>query len=212
MTKYFCIGLHKTGTCSLHYFAINSGLKSTHSCGWDTNPKTLHNFDFFCDGGSHYNNQNEFKYQQLAQTYPTAKFIINIRNPTKWIVSKLKHGGWRNRTSIQPNLPRYSHKQWRHKSLANIEQFITHYYDYYIKILTFFLDQKDRVLVINISQGVGIDKLKELLKNDAELPHVCKAKTVEPLSNRVLKFIDDVIAKNKHKQQQLDELVLQYTV
>lgn len=55
--NFFVLVYKKTGTTTLHQIALNSGLKSTHSCDWDTNDTKIGLYDFFCDGGSHYNNK-----------------------------------------------------------------------------------------------------------------------------------------------------------
>lgn len=92
-TKYFCIGLHKTGTSTLHHIALNNKLKSIHSVDWANDENKIKLYDFFSDGGSHYNKINEIDYEYLYSTYTDSIFIINIRDPKSWIISKLKHAG-----------------------------------------------------------------------------------------------------------------------
>lgn len=45
--KYFCIGLHKTGTSTLHQMAFDNEFKSTHSTDWHNNEKKLNYMIFF---------------------------------------------------------------------------------------------------------------------------------------------------------------------
>ena len=114
--KIFCIGLHKTWPSSLHDMASHSKFKSTHSTGWLLDNWIISNFNFFCDGGSHYDNIKEFKYIALSKQYPDAKFIISIRDLEPWIISKLKHGGWDMNTTLVGDAEKYRHVDWRIKS------------------------------------------------------------------------------------------------
>src|SRR5688572_3840681 len=72
--KVFCIGLHKTGTTSLADFFREFGFYPTHSTGWITDSSKLKRFDFFSDGGSHFDNINEFDFERLFHTYKNSKF------------------------------------------------------------------------------------------------------------------------------------------
>lgn len=45
--KFFCIGLHKTGTSTLHQIALDNKLKSTHSTDWHNNENKIKLYDFF---------------------------------------------------------------------------------------------------------------------------------------------------------------------
>jgi hypothetical protein len=42
-----CIGLHKTGTSTLHQIAFDNKLKSTHSTDWYNNENKIKLYDFF---------------------------------------------------------------------------------------------------------------------------------------------------------------------
>jgi len=209
-TKYFCIGLHKTGTSSLHEYAKNNKLKSTHSTDWQNNTKEIYNFDFFCDGGSHYDNQNEIDYHNLHKTYLNSVFIINIREIKSWIISKLKHAGWRINTEIIPNRNFYKHNQWREKSMNNIKLFITHYYNRYIKILEYFLNKQDKAYIINISNN-RIKNLKIIFNCDNLNMYHANKGNKNNLSKKVLDFIDnEIYVVNKDKQEKLLSLINQY--
>jgi hypothetical protein len=92
--KVFCVGLHKQGTCSLDMLARLYGYTSIHSQDWCLNHDQLSYFNFFSDGGSHYDGINEFDYPRLARQFPDSLFILQSRDPLPWIISKLKHAGW----------------------------------------------------------------------------------------------------------------------
>ena len=209
--KYFCIGLHKTGTTTLNQIALNNGLKSTHSINWQNNEEKIKLYDFFCDGGSHYNNINEIDYEYLYSKYPNSIFIINIREPKSWIISKLKHAGWHENTIISPDDKLINHNTWKEKKLINISLFICHYFDRYIKILEYFLNKQDRGYIVDIVSG-KIENLKLLFKNQNYNQNIHKNKgNKNNLSNEIIEFIDNEInIVNKNKYEKLVLLLEQY--
>ena len=209
--KIFCIGLHKTGTTSLHEIAIHNNLKTTHTCNWDSNTKQLNKYDFFCDGGSHYNNIKEINYKNLYEKYPNSIFIINIRDVRSWIISKLKHAGWNANTVIRKNKKIILHKKWRDKTKQNIMLFICHYFDRYIKILEFFLDKQDKAFIVDVVSG-KIDNLKFLFQREYGYKNVHENKgKSHKLSNKILTFINNQINMvNKYKYEKLRSLLKMY--
>lgn len=111
--KVFCIGLHKTGTTTLGNWAREYGFHSTHSIDWIKEDWKLQTFDFFSDGGSHFDNINEFDVQKLFYKYPKALFILQTRDSKKWIISKLKHAGWSENTFLEEdNIEKIRHEDW----------------------------------------------------------------------------------------------------
>ena len=209
--KYFCIGLHKTGTNTLHQIALNNGLKSTHSIDWQNNEKKIKLYDFFSDGGSHYNNINEIDYEYLYSKYPNSIFIINIREPRTWIISKLNHAGWHEKTIVTPDDKLKVHNKWQEKTKINISSFICHYFDIYIKILEYFLNKQDRGYIVDIVSG-KVENLKLLFKNESSIENVHKNKGNKyNLSNEIMEFIDNEInIVNKNKYEKLVLLLEQY--
>lgn len=201
--KYFCIGLHKTGTTTLHQIALNNSLKSTHSTDWANNEGKIKLYDFFSDGGSHYNNINEIDYEYLYYKYPDSIFIINIREPRSWIISKLKHAGWCENTIITPDNKLIIHNKWEEKTKRNISLFICHYFDRYIKILEFFLNKQDRGYVVDIVSQ-KIENLRLLFKSMNFNQNIHKNKSNKNnLSNEIVEFIDNeinIVNKNKYKK------------
>jgi hypothetical protein len=208
LTKIFCIGLHKTGTTSLHKIAENNGFKSTHSTDWYYNPMKISNFNFFCDGGSHYDNQNEIDYVFLEKTYLNSIFIINIREIKSWIISKLKHAGWREDTKIVPDNNDYKHNGWKIKSLRNIQLFITHYYNRYIMILEYFLDKQNKAYIVDICNK-KINNLKILMRNNnIKMFYENRSNKHISLSKKVIEFIEhEIYVVNKDKQNKLLYLI-----
>jgi len=205
--KYFCVGLHKTGTTTLHEYALKFGLKSTNRPGWDKNPRKIKLFDFFCDGGSHYNGIGEINHIYLYNRYPNSIVIINIRNVRSWIISKLKHAGWNENTVIVSN----RNNMWRLKTLRNIRLFIRHFYDRYIKLLKTFLNKQDRVYVVDVC-GKRMDNLKKIFGRDTIPTNIHKNRGKKTkLHNKILRFIDyEINVTNKNKHKVLMSLLEQY--
>lgn len=136
-------------------------------------------------------------------------FIVNIRDPKSWIISKLKHAGWDESTIIIPDSKLIIHDKWTEKTLINISLFICHYFDRYIKILEFFLNKKNKVCIVNVVSG-KIENLKLLLKNVNQNVHKNKSGNTN-LSNEIIKFIDNEInIVNKNKYEKLVLLLEQY--
>ena len=190
--KIFCIGLHKTGTTSLHHHALNHKLKATHSLEWVSDYSLIENYDFFSDGGSHYDNIKEINFNELYNKYKNSFFIINIRDVKSWIISKLIHAGWNQDTKILPDKKKYNHNNWKHKSYLNIQLFIKHYYNRYIKILEFFIDKQDKSCIVDICNN-KIDNLKTVF--DSDNINYIKKTTVKKkknifLSDKIISFID----------------------
>ena len=162
-----CAGLHKTGTTSLSGMAEENGYKSCHTPKWTSHFEyylVKKDYNFFADGGSHYDNQNEIDYAYYEQNYKDAFFIINIRDIKPWLISKLRHAGWDKNTIFQPDKESYLHDEWKAKSKKNNQLFIQHYFNRYINLITYFLDKPKKAFILDIC-GKNINQLKILLKN-----------------------------------------------
>lgn len=209
MTKHiFCIGLHKTGTSTLRTIACQYGLNGTHRTDWNNNDDVINSYDFFSDGGSHFDNQNEFNFIDLYYKYPDSKFILNTRDTKKWIISKCKHAGWRDNTIIEENdYSKIKHDTWNYKALLNIRKFMIHKVNYERKVIDFFeKHKKNRLFVIDITDNIHVEKkLKKLCsfirgnKQDISLIHDNKRSKDINLSDEVLSYIDTVMIDIKEK-------------
>lgn len=205
--KTFCIGLHKTGTCSLHEIAKIHGLNSTHSTNWQNNFNQINLFDFFCDGGSHYDNQKEIDFELLGQKFENSQFIINIRAVKPWVISKLKHAGWTHDTIIEQDKDQYLHHEWRIKSKKNISLFIDHYYNRYINIFEHFINKPQQAYYVDICAN-EIEDLKFLFRDPKmSIVHANKNGKNISLSQEVLDFIDSQILACESKSNKLNLLI-----
>jgi len=204
-SKIFCIGLHKTGTTSLHKMAEHNGLKSHHSTKWQNDLNKINQYDFLCDGGSHYDHQNEIDFEFLRANFKNSKFIINMRPIKPWIISKLKHAGWTQDTIFEQDKTSYLHEEWKLKSKKNIELFIDHYLNRYIKIFTYFLDKTNEAYYADICSN-DIMHLKFLLKDTTHIFHANKNVENRELSLFVINLIDSCIANRQIKLKHLHAL------
>lgn len=152
--KVFCIGLHKQGTSTLAALAKLYGYTPTHSTDWHCNQSKLSRFNFFSDGGSHYDGINEFDFPGLARQFPDSFFILQTRDPLKWIISKLQHAGWDKDTKAiegDKNQPP-THNGWKEKSLLNIYRFLAHKKNYECKVKNYFQHHDPgRLLVADVT-------------------------------------------------------------
>ena len=204
-SKIFCIGLHKTGTSSLHHIANHHGLKSHHSSKWQDDLNKIDQFDFLCDGGSHYDGQNEINFEFLRMNFNNSKFIINMRPIKPWIISKLKHAGWSRDTILEQDKTSYLHEEWRLKSKKNIELFIEHYLNRYIKIFTYFLDKTNEAYYVDICSN-DTKHLELLFGKAIHIFHENKQRDNRELSPFVMDFIDSCIANRQAKVSYLNIL------
>jgi hypothetical protein len=200
--KFFCVGLHKTGTTSIHKFAQKNGFKATHSLDWYASESIINTYNFFSDGGSHFEGQNEFPISALYHKYPNSKFILQTRNTKSWLISKCKHAGWSSNTDIQKDDEKMiQHELWKYKSKLTIAEFLKHKVSYENRVREFFREHdKSRFLEINIvdasTQKEDMEKLCDFLSIDRRNIHdflaINKSKSNSDLSTEILNFIDDI--------------------
>lgn len=147
----------------------------------------------------------------MYSKYPNSIFIINIREPRSWIISKLKHAGWHEKTFVTQDNKLKVHNKWREKTKINISSFICHYFDRYIKMLEYFLNKQDRGYIVDIISG-KIENLKLLFKNENYNQNVHKNKgNKNNLSNEIIELFDNEInIVNKNKYEKLVLLLEQY--
>ena len=207
--KVFCIGLHKMGTTSLANFFIKFGFDATHTTDWVNDTTKLKRFDFFSDGGSHFDDINEFDFERLFHTYKKSKFIFQTRDTEKWVISKLKHAGWNKNTIIQEDdSEKIIHDEWTYKSLLTVQKFIEHKYNYEKRVLSFFKENDpSRLLIIDITQKATLtselSKLTDFLNlksiNEIKIPHSNKRSSDIIISEDVHDFIKQVITTYNKK-------------
>jgi len=172
MRKIFGIGLNKTGTNSLSRGLEMLSFKSLHY----RSPKhhkliaqvMLDNIkherrpchgmeyadaflDFFVPATSNI-------YPKLDEAYPGSRFILTVRDPNGWLLSREKHV-----TSNRKN-PHYKGR-WL---TANKDAWTKRWNEHNADVKEYFKDRPEDLLVINICNGDGWEKLCPFL--DVEMP------------------------------------------
>ena len=107
MTKFFQIGFHRCGTTSIHEFFERNGIPSIH---FDRGRLATTMFDNLARGQHILCGYERYKaftdmelltqdryfeayklYRSIMAQVPESKFILNVRDPDRWIMSRLIH-------------------------------------------------------------------------------------------------------------------------
>lgn len=109
--KFFQIGFNRCGTTSICNFFNRSGIACIHFDGGrlaaamqrnlEAGLPVMHGydtrFDAFTDlsktvhAAEHDGFQGFFRYREIMRDYPESRFILNTRDPERWIRSRLRH-------------------------------------------------------------------------------------------------------------------------
>jgi hypothetical protein len=201
--KVFCIGLHKTGTSTIAHYVGRHGVLFTHSTDWHLSRWKLRFYRFFADGGSHFDDIDEFDFEHLYHTYPDSLFILQTRDDVKWLISKMKHLGWNEETVIMPDDPsRIESNDATHKSMLVLKKFVEHKHNYERKVRAFFeAHDPSRLLCMDVTDKRQIDaemlRLREFMKlksmRPVKIPHKNKNLRKTKLSDRYMKLAAEVV-------------------
>jgi len=186
--KIFGIGLSKTGTHSLTEALNVLGFKAAH---WEhtktiityvdarpvINPNSLENHDAFTD------TPVSRVYRELDVMYPGSKFILTVREMNGWLRSIERHlslpkAGKDSAITEQLRIDLYG-------SVEFDEQLFRKSYDTHVKkVLSYFRDNKQDLLIINICGGEGWETLCPFLRMHVPDRQFPKA-NVAPKANRL---------------------------
>lgn len=161
-TRIFGIGMHKTGTTSLHHALKILGLDSAHwpSAGWakkiwremntEGRSVTLERHHAVCDLPI------SNLYRKLDAAYPGSKFILTTRNEQAWLESVRRH--W------SPETNPYRH-QWDTDPFTHIihnaiygrtsfhpATFLKAFRRHNARVLEFFKDRPEDLLILDVDQ------------------------------------------------------------
>ncbi len=174
-TKVFCVGFHKTGTTSLAHAFDMLGYRVTGPNG--VNDPDIENnvlsmaydlaeeYDFFQD------NPWPIIYKELDEKYPGSKFILLLRSSESWIQSQVKHFG-RKETPM---------RKWIYGvgcPEGNEEAYIARFEYHNADVLSHFRNRAQDLLVLNLAEGDGWEKLCPYLEVEIPkepFPHANKA-------------------------------------
>jgi hypothetical protein len=172
--RIFGIGLHKTGTTSLHFAFRMLGISSSghwHNAHW---AKAIWLEITRC--GWSYTLEKHYAlsdlpipilFRQLDRCYPGSKFILTIRQEEKWLRSVRNH--WdpeKNRFRHQWDTDPFTHKI--HKEVYGQKGFnpavmLERYRRHNMEVTEYFRDRPGDLLVMDLDQGAGWPELCQFL-------------------------------------------------
>jgi hypothetical protein len=167
MPRVFGLGLSRTGTFSLHVALQILGYRSVHF------PKTLSAIE---SHDAAVDTSVIGVYPMLKVIYPDAKFILTTRNPQKWAESIVKH--WEG-SPIESDTFEGRIRQMLYGDIPftpeAVPELTNVYRDHILRVQIDFANQKDSLLVMDITDGDGWDVLCPFLglpKPSVPFPHV----------------------------------------
>ena len=157
--KIFCIGLNKTATTSLHSSFKLLGIRAAHYRN-ENGDEMLHLMKRAKQKGKkllHYLDEYEAfsdypiskTYKQLDFEYPNSKFILTTRGLESWLKSREEHVRKNQRD------PQYCDR-WL---TIDIDYWKKIYRDHHEEVMAHFKNRSKDLLIINITQGEGWEKL-----------------------------------------------------
>ena len=157
-TKVFGIGFHKTATTSLAralkvlgYSVTGPNFVRMANLESEVQARAravAGRFDAVQD------NPWPLLYRELDKWYPGSKFILTVRAPEKWLASALTHFG-ANTTPMREWIYGAGRGGPRGNETVYLDRFTRHNRD----VLEYFRERPDDLLVMNITEGDGWDKL-----------------------------------------------------
>ena len=196
--KVFVIGFNKTATCSIDALFKYNGWKTQHRDGlWETDK-----FEVFSDQHPDATDRNDFK--SLFSQYPNSLFILNVRELSKWAISRCGHIIFSKALQrINKTPAKNQGRSWAYPSIAefpeefglqpvsdNLKKMYVEYMiekvggwaqereDYHKDILNFFTKDPSRLLLVDIHnpwKTFVIDHCMEVVPNPEETGDRMKA-------------------------------------
>lgn len=196
--KVFVIGFNKTATCSIDALFKYNGWKTQHDDGrWNTD-----DFEVFSDQHPDKTNHHDFK--SLSSNYPNALFLLNVRELSKWAISRCGHIIFHKALQRIGQTPAKNQgPSWAYPSLvefpeecglqpvsSNLKKIYSEYMlpkikgwikereDYHHDILTFFTQSPSRLLLVDIHnpwKNFVINHCMENVPNEEEIGDRMKA-------------------------------------
>jgi len=190
--KIFCIGLSKTGTNSLTSALNILGFKAVH---WHYTRKVFDyhdggikiHFDKFLDYDAFADTPIARIYPELDKRFPDSKFILTIRDGSKWVESFRSQfeNGVSDEFEARLHMDLYGTDSFDHDlCLAAFEKHTN-------KVKQYFEGREEDLLIINLTEGDGWGKLCKFLGKpvpDVEFP-VRYRKQERNLNYRLRKLI-----------------------
>ncbi len=166
--KIFGIGLSKTGTTSLARALEILGFRTVHSPRKSYLYEKRRGLPYFSTL-EEYRGFTDFPcwaiYKEVDILYPGSKFILTVRNPHDWYVSRKKHYKARLKQDIKLD--------WD-MSKKSMDKLLKHNQE----VMGYFKRRKKDLLVLDIAKGEGWDKLCRFLQvqePSLTFPHLNKS-------------------------------------
>jgi len=164
MDKVFCIGFHKTGTKSLAAALTTLGYRVTGPNGV-CDPEIARNvyamaFDLVERFDAFQDNPWPIIYKELDRRCPGSKFVLSVRSSEAWIASQVRHFG----PSETPM------RRWIYGAgcpQGNEETYVRRFEAHNRDVLAYFTERPSDLLVMNLAEGDGWDKLCAFLGKEA---------------------------------------------
>jgi len=204
--KIFCIGMQKTGTSSLHYYFLESNLKSDHNAMWwyykDIN--YFQKFDCFTDGFENVTKETVFPdLKFLENNFQNSKFILQTRSLKNWLLSRLRHG-------VDVYLNPFKIKEFNDEVLLFwVKNRNIHHYN----VTKYFENCKEKLLVLDIEEEGIEKKLKKFLnlqnnikfdKINEKLNYQFEKEKI--LSNKIDNFLKKYIVEEDYNTKHIARL------
>jgi len=167
-TRIFGIGLHKTATTSLHSAFRILGYDSLHwgqgeapkiweEMNVSNRSKTLERWYAACDLPI------PLLYKQLDKAYPGSKFILTIRDETKWLrsVERLwdpKYNPTRWQWDVWPISNKLHYALYGRKDFDSLTM-LQRYRQHNAEVQEYFKDRPNDLLVLHVEEGIGWESL-----------------------------------------------------
>ena len=169
--KIFCLGLSKTGTNSLTNALNILGFRAVHwhytkkVFSYDGNSIVIHE-DKFTDYDAFSDTPIARIYPELDRMFPGSKFILTLRDELKWVES------FRNQfeKGIPDEFEAHLHRDLYGTDSFDRELCLEAFQNHTSKVNDYFKDRENDLLVMNITEGDGWDKLCEFLGK--EIPEI----------------------------------------
>lgn len=172
-TRIFGIGMHKTGTTSLHTALQLLGYDSAHwkSAHW---AKAIWTEMLACNRSRTLENHYALSdlpiatlFRQLDTAYPGSKFILTMRNEQSWVDSvrnhwSREHNKFRSFWDTDP-FTHLIHKEIYGQRNFDADTFLAKYHKHNWDVAYHFAKRPDDLLVMNMDLGAGWPELCKFL-------------------------------------------------
>ncbi len=159
INKVFGIGLSRTGTTSLTGALEILGYRTSHWEDHDQINQHLIQNQFTLDLLEYYDaitdNPIPSIYQELDKAYPNSKFVLTVRDFDSWLKSVEQH----HLVNVGPTFPSFNTKLCFGSWYFDEKQFTRTYYEHEEEVKAYFKDRPGDLLIINICDGEGWEKL-----------------------------------------------------